>query len=828
MIVNFNYLKLFILEINFNPKFMNLSTTKSKNLNLMKTTIVFSLLVVFSAFSQNKQKDKNIFTAYSKYTGLPREVAYVHLNKTKYIKGENIGFSAYIIDKNSRLPSLRTTNLYCTISDKNEKVIKSKLIKVENGVSSGFFIIDSLFESGEYQFKAYTNWMKNFNEPNFYFQKIQIIDPKNQPYIEYKSLLTNIDAQFLPEGGHLIANTINTVGVIIKDSLGFGFPFVKGEIINSNDSILNTFRVNKLGIGKFTFLPKTNTSYKIKLSYQNRIKTFNLQIPKAKGINLSLNRNRNRNNLNLTFRTNSATIESIRDEKFTLTIHNGNRIKTYTITFNNKTEINLLIKQENLFSGINIVTLFDNKNNPILERIFFNYDGINFIKSANTIVKRERDSLFIELYYNDLKSSKHNNLSVSILPSKTLSYNHHHNISSYMLLQPYLKGVIENGSYYFTDITQIKKEALDNLLLTQGWSSYNWFTIFNNPPTYSYNFETGITIKTNLNNKKYNKFYFYALSNKTESFITELPKGDSSFEVNGIFPFNKNLIRISGINEDGQFKIPSLYLQFTPSKIPNIFINKKTLGLKELTHTRNSNNTFINDAFGEDYEQLDEVTVTTNTSTTRIETLKSMDFGKVELFNDNMRNLYRKFPEYIRSKGFDAWREPGTTNFTVRSRISTSFSVDPIALIFLNDMIITDHSYFLDFNMDIVDYVEISRHGVGYGIRGAGGIIKIYTDPKKLNSLNIKTRHKNYKVPLTFSRSNKIFYTPRYKTYKNQFYKEYGVIGWLPNCTINDKGMLKISTIDTGLAEIKLFIEGLTDNGSFISEVKTINLNNTD
>ena len=127
---------------------------------------VFISIIFHSIFSQNSTNDY-LEKSFVEYTQLPREIVYTHLNKSVYIKGETLAFSAYVFDKTEKRLSKLTTNLYCSISDEEGKTIKSELVLVNEGVANGSFSVDSLFSSGNYVFKAYTNWMKNFDEQNF-------------------------------------------------------------------------------------------------------------------------------------------------------------------------------------------------------------------------------------------------------------------------------------------------------------------------------------------------------------------------------------------------------------------------------------------------------------------------------------------------------------------------------------------------------------------------------------------------------------------------------------------------------------------------------------
>lgn len=48
------------------------------------------------------------------------------------------------------------------------------------------------------------------------------------------------------------------------------------------------------------------------------------------------------------------------------------------------------------------------------------------------------------------------------------------NIRSYFLLSSELKGAIENPSFYFNEENKERYEAIDALMLTQGWRNYKY------------------------------------------------------------------------------------------------------------------------------------------------------------------------------------------------------------------------------------------------------------------------------------------------------------------------------------------------------------------
>ncbi|NND10733.1 MAG: hypothetical protein HKN96_05955, partial [Flavobacteriaceae bacterium] len=432
-----------------------------------------TVLLILPFIVVSQEIGSTINEKFSNYAKSPREVVYAHLNKSTYIKGESMGFSAYIIDKTLKQLSTVTSNLYCVIYDSENKVVKKKLLKVTNGIAPGEFSIDSLFNTGSYSLKVYTNYMRNFKEQNYYHQSFKVIDVEIDQKVYKESVKIKMDAQFLPEGGHLLADVQNTIGVIVKDSLGFGAPFVNGELLNANNEIISTFKTNQLGIGKFAFTPEKSKAYRTILKINNKEQQFDLPIAEQRGVAMTLNDLGSK--VALTFRTNKESLESISGSVYRMIIHDGSKLKTISLSFNEAQEIVKYISYDDLSTGINIFTLFNEEEKPILERMFFKYDNLKTLSSGSVTTTQESDSLTVKVPINGIEGKDFNNFSISVLPSGTISYEHHQNIISSTFLQPYLNSPVENASYYFQNINRKKKYELDLLLLTQGWSSYDWY-----------------------------------------------------------------------------------------------------------------------------------------------------------------------------------------------------------------------------------------------------------------------------------------------------------------------------------------------------------------
>jgi hypothetical protein len=794
----------------------------AKKYSTSKITASKLFILLFCLFNFNVmtgQNKTNIQSAFNNYVNLPREVAFSHLNKSLYLKGETIGFSVYILDKNTKKPSAKTTNIYAVIKDEKNNTIKEQLIWAKEGKAYGTFSIDSTFTNCNYTFKAYSNWMKNFDEQNLYSQSIKIIDPNDIDNQNKTKITSALDAQFLPEGGHLVANTENTVGVIIKDTLGYGVPYIMGRVLDHNNMIVSNFKTNHLGIGKFLLLHDDTSSYTIELDFRNRAQTFDLSPAEPKGINVILNQIDSK--VVLTFNTNTATLASIKNKPYTLFIHNGSQSNAIPITFDKSTKITKAIAHKDLFTGINIFTLFNENNRPILERVFFNYDGIEALKTDQAFTERKQDSLSIQVPVNGLEPSEIAQLSISVLPGDTKSYNTDHNILSYTLLQPYVKGYIENAKYYFTAIDMKKQYELDNLLLTQGWSSYEWNNIFNNPPKQVYEFDTGLAFVANTNSKEERKYILQTSKNHdAQAYVVN--QNDNTFNDKGFIIEDDDQLEFSEIIGRTKMEKPNLYLQFAPSTVPSISAFFNVLPLKENSIFEANTSDIVFDTQWNTIEKLDEVQIKANIEKKRINELnRYYPNGKIDLFDDEQRIHEIDLETYLNKQGYITSYEDGQLSIKI-----IRFGEERITKVYLNKQVLLDIDVLLDTNMNMVDYIIMDRTQTQYDAAqvGLGGTIHIKIDPRLLfKNDKRKAFNQRIKLPLTFT-SSKTFYAPKYVYYDSNFFREYGVIDWFPNVTLNQSNAINLKVLDTKTKQITLFIEGVTNEGRYISEEKVITI----
>ncbi len=798
---------------------------KGRHLHRAITCIFFAMLMTVG-YSQSTS-DKELMLNYGNYTSLPREVIYVHLNKTDFLKGEQLGFKAYVMDKHSRRPAEKTKNLYVQLVDEENHVIKEQLVQVKNGVAFGTFKIDELFDFRNYAFKAFTNWSRNFEEPNNYEQLIRIVDIGAEQEKANEISEPRISVSFMPEGGHFIANTLNSLGISVRDSFGFGVPGLQVQLINEWNEVVKTFELNEKGLAKVLVTPNKGSKFRLSMLHQGREQLFDL--PKAEERGFALILANRKHNLLFNLNTNVTTLPIVKENDYKLAIHNGSEIKIVRLPKFEQVAVASNIPKNTLFEGINILTVLDQSNTPLLERLYF-YSSKSKVKRAkehNTTV--ENDSLTIELTYDGVVNE--GNLSISVLPGQSIASNPHESLASFGLLAPHLSNPIENAADYFYS-KNLSAKDIDLMLLTQGWSAYDWSNIMYFSPTPEYEFEKGI--KATIVNKKGKVKNWIAYPHQGVELKRFRPSNENAtYAINALFPVQGDRLLISEINKKGDLKEPliSNTIQFSPHEIPRIDGVGKQLGYKNPFDAPTNSGEGFGFALPFDTKRiaLEEVTVSENKiEDQRLKQLIDFSFGKVTVFDEKLR---KKWPNVLTFIGM----QPGFRVLYAASDaqpviVNTVPSL-PLPSVYLDGAPLqspliggTDDLSLLEgLRTTDIEYVEVNRFGLGEGARGAGGAIRIFTRSDYSDGAKKPYGYLDYEYPLTFNRPDE-YAIPLYNSYADISYLQYGVLGWFPNLNVKDANTLKFKIPKTDLESIKLNIQGFSNEGDLFSEERYIQL----
>ncbi len=128
--------------------------------------LAFLLLLVNFTFKSSAQNN----------TALGAESILVKTNTSVILTGETLYYQLYCLNKTNVFSDISEIAYLEVINDQKESVFKNK-ISLKNGIGSGDYFIPTVLKTGNYKLIAYTNWMLNNSQNNFFEKDFTIINP---------------------------------------------------------------------------------------------------------------------------------------------------------------------------------------------------------------------------------------------------------------------------------------------------------------------------------------------------------------------------------------------------------------------------------------------------------------------------------------------------------------------------------------------------------------------------------------------------------------------------------------------------------------------------
>ncbi len=285
-----------------------------------------------------------------------------------------------------------------------------------------------------------------------------------------KEVQNRISLQFFPESGNLIDGILTTVA--FKAVNIFGEPVDISGIIKSNDSTtVLSFKSLYDGVGKFQFKPRAGEKYYAIINGLNSARVYPLPDVQLSGLNLKVE---DENNGKLFLLTKSSADKFDLRQLLLVVKLNNTVVYERVVSFDHyQSMIGHLITKD-LPSGIFSFTVFNDDGIPLVERLAFNNNELANNKDSLIIIKKGMGSRKKNEFEISFPDSIQRSCSVSVTDYEEDNIDRQENILTKFLLTDELKGNIHNPAYYFGNHSDTVKEALDNLMLTQGWRRYVW------------------------------------------------------------------------------------------------------------------------------------------------------------------------------------------------------------------------------------------------------------------------------------------------------------------------------------------------------------------
>jgi hypothetical protein len=714
------------------------------------------------------------------------EKVYLQTDRTTYYPGDDLWFKAYLIDASGSHSQDLSKNLHVELISPSSKIVSSGIILLDKGYGNGDFSLSDKLESGTYQLRAYTNYMRNFGDQLFFSKDLMIISPSKDSSntaekIEYTG--SGIFIDFFPEGGSLLDSTSSIVAFKAVNSLGKGCD-VHGKIFSSEGDFITDFSSTHLGMGSFFLRPASGSSYyavfKAADSTENRI---NLPASISTGVNLCVSSYQN--NLLITTKTNARTLAMVADEELVLTISARNEVLKTVHYGINEPVSHFVLPAEDLPDGIVILSLTAPGMLPLSERMFYveHKSPLKLEVKTDKLIygRREPVALHVSLVGETINNEAAN-ISLSAGDKKLTDYNsaYPRSISSWFLLESDIRGLIEDPAYYFDPSNPDRLKDLNLLLLTQGWRDFSWkYDLGYFPPEYGFTI-SGSLKRNNSGKILENSRVSIAVVEKGRNFFKSVPvDATGSFHLSDLNFSGDSRVIVSGIGnkEDfqGLLKIDSAV--YVPPMVHNKTNPVRILVEDRISELRSWQ--ILNTTIKRKYKLSDTINLGgvaiiserhKDPQTIRVERSR-LNYGDPDtqiLITEQMTS-YPSLADVLRGRDPAITVKGSFPNYSILIRTISSLtgSITPLVLV---DGKETDFDELIYMPVNFVDRIDILKSGgttAIYGLRGSNGVINIitksgavgFTEKPLIYSANIK--RSGYSI-------SRVFYSPQHSTDLNQ------------------------------------------------------------
>ena len=777
----------------------------------------------------------------ARLTAHVREEAYLQLDRPYpyYVAGESIYFKAYLTMGELHQPSAISNVLRVELIGNNAVILQSISIALTGGTGWGDFSLPENLPRGNYTIRAYTNWMRNEKEPEYFYKALSIssatgsgIAANNANKIAQPSL------QFFPEGGSFVAGLPSKIGFKALNTDGMGLNLT-GVILNNDNKEVARIKSSHLGIGVFNLVPQAGQVYKAKVTFANGLQ-LTQQLPAAdpSGITLAVN-NDDPTKLAIEIRANNAYFKENFNKGLNLIVYSGGIAQQYTPKLDNA-YLGLDLPVKNFKTGIVRVSLFTAKGEPLNERLSFvqGDDILSLSVKADKQVytKRGQVKLGLNARLRD-QNVFGGSFSVSVIDESKVLVDEDAGTSNlaYFLLTSEVKGNIEKPDYYFNDLSKQTRADLDALMLTQAYRRFVWKELMQNGlnTMVVYKPETGLNISGNFKTKAGKP-----IANCTVTLI-----GDSGGVV------------FAGVTDNkGYFSFKNISIQSSSShyilKAPASATKNAILTLEDTLSTPTVNP----DELASVYENNAEILASLQSSQNSAVFTAANSDGSYLLIKNNAGTSFKTTANYRSSNlggpghadqviSGDLLKTSPTLSVALNGRARGVNFISGVAslqtgqvvqigqqktepmLIILDGAEIGIGADLDNINPANVETVEILKgaNAAIYGIEGGQGVIVI-TSRQGNSSENVVTKEMSpgiYSIEPKGLYKAREFYSPAYNTYdKSNVADHRTTIFWKPDIITDANGNASFSFFNAdGTGTYRVCVEGIDGTGNLGRQV---------
>lgn len=285
----------------------------------------------------------------------------------------------------------------------------------------------------------------------------------------------DVNVRFYPEGGHWVEGLDSRVGWEIYDREGRRL-MIDGVLLDGDKKVFDLHPFYG-GRGTFLLTPSRSGDYRAVFNVGERHYSFHLPAVESEGCVLQIHHGDSLVNIRV-----GQQFDTARSLRLAITSR-GRLVVDMPLTFTDK-YASMSVSMADLPQGVNRATVYDENENILSDRLFFVRNSeeatsrarlsVSGLDGKNTVAPYSRQILTLRLLDCDGRPLAGQSFSLSVRDGGQLDREYSRgNSQTYLLLQSEVKGFIENPEYYF-QVGSKYVEALDQLLMIQGWRRYDW------------------------------------------------------------------------------------------------------------------------------------------------------------------------------------------------------------------------------------------------------------------------------------------------------------------------------------------------------------------
>ncbi|AXE20700.1 TonB-dependent receptor [Runella rosea] len=410
----------------------------------------------------------HLAAAFNERFKLSAPTLFVHIDKPFYATGDRLWMSTYLLDAVNYRRAGGETAMHVDLLTSTGKLVQHQWVRIVDGRGEGNFRLSDTLMTGTYHLRAYTDEDDAQRRPAFE-RSVTIHNLlRNNLSVLSDSVPQPLDVQILPEGGRWISGFPARLGVKIVQPNGHGLS-IAGRIVDDLGVEIVHFKTNQQGMTSVSMEPKAQRTYYADLTYNNRPQHVPLPKPETEGLLLSADAISDTTRLALIIMsTNRADTDSV----YILIQQRGHVIEQRKILLQNGVA-KISLPMMTWLPGLAQITLYDATAKPQAERLVFVPEFIapvRVLMSFNKNRYQPREQAILSVNLNDNGLPVQAALSASITDAnQVFDDTAEATMHTHLLLTGELRGRIENPNQYLKNPSAETRQALDDLLLTQGW-----------------------------------------------------------------------------------------------------------------------------------------------------------------------------------------------------------------------------------------------------------------------------------------------------------------------------------------------------------------------